>query len=284
MPRRRGRVSTTLAVVLTLASTACGSSGKTTTTAAGGPSTAAAAPTTTTAPVKRSAPRWETVTTFSGTGATRTDPFTILPDAIQWRTRWSCDSGDLKIESIPPPRRGEPVTPTSACKGKTDKATQETDAGYSIVTGKVQLSVTATGPWSITVDQQIDTPLEEPPLPAMAAAKVLGQGDFYNVEMKGSGTARVYQLADGSRALRLENFEVSSNTDLYVWVSTLATPKSSADAVGAPYVDLGRLKSTLGSENYILPAQLTPDKMKSIVIWCVPVRVAYTAATLAPPA
>lgn len=271
-----------LALSLLVAAAACGESadsggGAATTT------TAAAATTTTTAakaPVQHSAPRWETVTTFTGTGSETTAQFPILPDAIQWRARWTCQTGRLKVTTVPPPRRGTPVV-DGACQEK--PAGQDTAIGYSIVSGSVQMVVEASGPWAITVDQQIDTPLVEPPLPGMATAKVLGQGDFYDVEMKGKGTARTYQLADGSRALRLEGFEVSSNTDLFVWLSEAPSPKTSADAVAAPYVELGNLKSTIGDENYVLPADLAPEKIKSIVIWCAPVRIAYAAAVLAPP-
>lgn len=52
----------------------------------------------------------------------------------------------------------------------------------------------------------------------------------------------------------------------------------------APYVDLGNLRSTLGSENCILPADLAPERIRSVVIWCAPVRIAYIAATLTHPA
>ncbi|HET7488799.1 MAG TPA: DM13 domain-containing protein [Acidimicrobiales bacterium] len=271
-----------LAVVLAVAGACGGSSAKGT--ASPTPSTAA----TTTSSVPHSAPRWETLTRLSGTGPLTTDKLTILPGALQWRARWSCQSGHLKVSTIPPPRRGEPmidaectgVTPTTADSPGSVGA--NAPVGYSIVTGAVQLKVEATGPWAMTVDQQVDTPLDEAPLPAMAAAPVLAQGDFYNIEYKGTGHATLYKLPDGSLALRLENFQVSNNTDLFLWVSEAAEPKSSADAANTPHVEVGNLKSTFGSENYVLPPSITPEKAKSIVVWCQPVRVAYTAAALRP--
>ncbi|HEX2700977.1 MAG TPA: DM13 domain-containing protein [Acidimicrobiales bacterium] len=268
-----------LVAVLAIVGPACGDSaeksGSATTT------TAAAATTTSAVPRQTSAPRWETVSTFTGTADATTPTFAIAPDVIQWRVRWHCESGHLTIESDPKQQRHPEPTVDAPCVGP--DATPEKAVGYGIVEGQVKLVVKATSPWQITVDQQIDTPLLEPPLPGMDTAKVLGQGEFYDIEMKGKGKARMLELADGSRALRLEDFEVSSNTDLFLWLSEAPAPKTSKDAVDAPYVVLGNLKSTLGNENYVLPADLPPERIRSIVIWCAPVRIAYTAAVLAPP-
>lgn len=140
----------------------------------------------------------------------------------------------------------------------------------------------ASGPWELIIDQQIDAPLNEPPLPGMDTAKVLGQGQFYNVEMSGKGTAKLVQMPDGSRVVRFEGFEVPSNTDLFVWLSEAASPRTSAEASRAPYRSIGNLKSTLGNENYTVPADLSSDKIKSVVIWCQPVSIAYAAAALTP--
>lgn len=269
-----------LALVLVAAAAGCGDDAGTDP-AATTTTSAAGAATTSTAPVKRSAPRWETVTSFTGTSSLTTAAFPILPSAIQWRVRWACEAGHMKVTTDPVRKKTDPPTVDASCQGK--NATGDKAVGYSIVTGNVKMVVDASGPWQITVDQQIDTPLIEPPLPGMATSKVLGKGDFYDVEMKGKGTARLYQLEDGSHALRFEDFEVSSNTDLFVWLSEAPAPKSSKDAVESPYVVLGNLKSTVGAENYVLPADLTPEKVKSIVIWCAPLRIAYTAAVLAPP-
>ena len=46
----------------------------------------------------KAAARWETVTTLSGSGSTRTEAFNVLPGAIQWRARYSCETGALKVQ------------------------------------------------------------------------------------------------------------------------------------------------------------------------------------------
>lgn len=261
-----------VAVLLALVAVACGSSDGT----ASAPTTRAT--TATTVPAEPSttlvhgAPRWESLTTLKGTGKTDTAPFTILKQSIQWRARWTCEGqGPFRIDTDPPPSRPKPLA-EGTCPGKGE--------GFGIVSGEVRLKIEAPGPWTVVVDQQVDTPLKEPPFEGMGTAQVVRQGTFSNVEKMAKGTARLYQRPDGVRFLRLENFEVTTNVDLFVWLSETPAPKTSAEAVAAPHVVLGNLKSTLGDQNYTLPADVPPDKVKSIVIWCEPVRIAYGAAAL----
>jgi hypothetical protein len=231
--------------------------------ATGGPDTTVAGP--------RAAARWETVNTFTGNGRFQTPQFTIQPNAIQWRVRFTCSTGTLRITSDPPPRRPAPVV---------DAACPKEDVGYSIVTGAVRMSIEATGDWKAVVDQQVDTPLDEPLLPGMTPDRVVAQGSFYKVEVRGEGTAKLYRMPDGRRIIRFENFVTGENTDLFVWVSEHAKPTTSVQALGTPHIELGNLKSTLGTQNYELPASLPNDKIKSIVIWCQPVSIAYAAVAL----
>lgn len=217
------------------------------------------------------APRWETVADFDGEGVKTTESFTILPAAIQWRVRWSCHgAGPLTITGAPALKK--PLLVGGDCP--------KDGIAYAIQTGARRLKVEATGPWSMTVDQQVDTPIDEAALPEMATAKILGSGDFYDLEKKGNGTARLYELPGGSRAIRLENFEVTQNTDLFVWLSEATSPRTSAEVVAKPYVQIAVLRSTLGSQNYVVPEEIPTEKIRSIVIWCEPVRIAYAAAAL----
>ena len=219
----------------------------------------------------RAAARWETVVTLTGSGPTRTQAFTILAGAIQWRARFSCEGGALRVTTDPPPRRPAAVV---------DASCPTQGEGFSIVIGAVSLVVEATSAWRLIIDQQVDTPLDEPPLPAMATAPVLGQGPFYDIEKDSKGTARLFRLPDGTHALRMENFEVNQNTDLFVWLDTAVAPKTSRDAQSAEYWVLGNLKSTVGNQNYLIPADVPINRVNSIVIWCDPVAIAYAAAAL----
>jgi len=269
-----GRRAVLTLLVLTLAFGGCGDSGEE---RSGGSGTTAVTASTLATPTTqptgpRSAARWETVTTFNGNGAFQSPEFAILPGAIQWRVRFTCTTGTLRITSNPPPRRPGPVV---------DATCPKEDTGYSIVTGPVRISVEAAGQWKAVVDQQIDIPLDEPLLPGMTPDRVVASGSFYKLEVRGEGTAKLYRLADGRRILRFEGFVTGENTDLFVWLSESRRPANSAEAVNTPYVEVGNLKSTVGTQNYEIPASVPTDGIRSIVIWCQPVAIAYAAAALA---
>ena len=83
--------------------------------------------------------------------------------------------------------------------------------------------------------------------------------------------------------LRFEDFQVLNGPDLHVW---LVGDDPVADTVGvepAVYVDLGALTGNIGDQNYTIPADLDLSQYKSVVIWCVPFRVPFNAASLASP-
>lgn len=203
-----------------------------------------------------------------------TPAFTIAPGAIQWRVHWACDSGRLRIETRPaPPKPGALV----------DEACRQDGKAFSIQTGELRLAVQSPGHWSATVEQQVDTPINEPPLAGMESAPVLAQGSFYPVEKPGKGTVRLFQLPDGRRALRFsEDFEVFNNTDLVIWLSQVARPTTSAQAVENLHVELAPLKSTRGPQNYVIPPEIPTGSIRSVVLWCVPVPSVYIAAALGP--
>jgi hypothetical protein len=214
----------------------------------------------------RAAPRWEPVTEITRAGAGRHE-VTIAADAIQWRMRWTCDAGSLRLDVDADGRVVD-----GACPGDGE--------AYSIRTGRLTLTVEASAPWTVTIEQQVDTALDEAPLDGMRRSSRLASGDVVPIEKHGSGTAAVFELAAGRYALRLTDLDVSTNSDLYVWLSTARSPQTSAEIVAAPHVEIAELKSTLGSQNYVLPSDLTPDQMRSVVIWCKPLRIAYAAAEL----
>ena len=220
----------------------------------------------------RAAPRWEPIATLSGSSP-GSRSFEVSKRAIQWRARWRCTSGRLSL-SVSPRPRSEPDRSGGRCP----------DHGEStwIQSGRQRLSVKARGRWRVVVEQQVDDPLREPPLRAMRAsgARVLARGRFYKMERRGRGRAALYRLASGRLALRLEDFSTSSNTDLFVWLSEAARPRTTKQAVHSRHVELGLLKSTLGDQNYLLPRSVDADRVRSVVIWCEPVQIAYTAAAL----
>jgi Electron transfer DM13 len=217
------------------------------------------------AAAQRAAPRWEPVRTLSGSG-TSSATVEIASNSIQWRARWSCTAGDFGLD-VNGRRFGD-----TTCPGRKTKT--------AIETGAIDLDVQASGPWRILIEQQVDTPLHQPPLPGMSSATELASGPFYKMERRGNGTARLYRLSSGRLALRFEGFETAGNPQLFVWLSTAPRPRTTKQVLNAPHDQIGLLKSTLGEQNYILPADISQDSIRSVAIWCKPIQIAYTAASL----
>ena len=116
--------------------------------------------------------------------------------------------------------------------------------------------------------------------PAVVADQFLSRGSFYNLAHLSSGEAAVYQLADGARILRLQNFSVDNGPDLYVYLVPI-DPVPNASGSDIPgYYSLGRLKGNVGDQNYELPADLDLSQYKSVVIWCQAFAVPFAAAPL----
>ena len=111
-------------------------------------------------------------------------------------------------------------------------------------------------------------------------AKVLAKGEFHNAEKAGRGTATVYQLADGKRALRLSNFETDNGPDLHVRLIAAADAKDTASVAKADYVEVARLKGNKGNQNYDLPAKVDLGKYRVVSISCNRFSVNFAAAPL----
>jgi len=223
--------------------------------------------------VLRSQPWWQAVGKLEGVGSMRAPAFNIPGDAVQWRVKWTCQSGRLRVRA---PDQRNPIV-DAPCPG--------TDTGYGIQTGSVSLEVTATGPWQMQVDQQVDVPLNEAPLPSMMApgAAIVATGSLYRIDQVGTGTVNVYRLADGSHAVRLDNFFVTANSDLELQFSPLDAPRTTKQVTDNPRSpSIASLDVTTGSLNFAVPAGVDPTQYRSFVIWCEVANSAYSAATLRP--
>lgn len=232
-----------------------------------GPAAPAAPTSSAVAPVK-AAPRWVRLADLAGSGDQRTRSFEVGTDLLQWRVTVTCQSGSVAVGLA---GRPEPLV-EGPCPGPV--------FGFSIDTGTLALDVRAAGPWAAVIDRQVDHPLDEPPLAGMTVRNRRAAGAFSGVEQEGMGAAVVFELPDGRRALRLDPFFVTPDDDLFVWVTEAEAPRTSADALFAPHVQLAPLKATAGPQNYLLPPELPLERVRSIVIWCEPVRTAYAAAPL----
>ena len=79
------------------------------------------------------------------------------------------------------------------------------------------------------------------------------------------GTVRILELADGTRAVRLEGLDTDNGPDLYLYLSTIPADGEES-AFDDDHVNLGRLRGNLGDQNYDLPAGTDLSRHASVVI------------------
>jgi hypothetical protein len=119
--------------------------------------------------------------------------------------------------------------------------------------------------------------------PAGAAEPVepveVARGDFVSIDHGTTGVARVLELADGRRVVRLEGLDTSNGPDLYLYLT--ANPAGGEEAAfDDEVVNLGRLKGNQGDQNYDLPAGTDLTRFPGVVIWCDRFDSAFGAADL----
>lgn len=220
--------------------------------------------------VLRSQPWWQTVGRLQGVGAKSVPGVRVSGDAIQWRVKWSCRRGRFVLRS---PDGAKPLI-DAGCAGDTT----------TLLSGKIEkgLQIEADGPWTARIEQQVDVPLVEPPIPAMSApdTRTAASGGFYRIDQVGKGRVTIYRLAGARYALRLRDFYVSPNVDLQIRLSPLRAPHSTREYLDAPAKLVAPLDITAGSMNFVLPAGIDPSRYRSVVIWCPLITSAYAAATL----
>ncbi len=118
------------------------------------------------------------------------------------------------------------------------------------------------------------TPTPEP------GPRTLAQGAFVDAEHGTDGTARIIELADGRRFLRLEELATSDGPDLHVWLSDARAGGSWGKYDDGAYIRLGNLKATNGNQNYLIPADADLSAIRSAVIWCDRFNVAFGTAPI----
>jgi hypothetical protein len=106
---------------------------------------------------------------------------------------------------------------------------------------------------------------------SLLIGKFVGVNDgIHNAE----GLAKVITLDDDSMILRLENFKATNGPDLYVYLST--------DNTASDFVNLGRLKGSIGNQNYDIPEGTDFSRYDTVLIWCQAFSVLFGSAELEP--
>lgn len=118
-------------------------------------------------------------------------------------------------------------------------------------------------------------------LASESAPTALQSGSFHSNAHETKGTATIYRLGDGTRVLRLTNFETSNGPDLRVYLVAAPDVNENETVKQAGFVDLGAMKGNIGDQNYDVPADVDLAKYRSVSIWCRRFSVNFGAAPLA---
>ncbi|GAA3000790.1 DM13 domain-containing protein [Streptosporangium longisporum] len=121
------------------------------------------------------------------------------------------------------------------------------------------------------------------PAETSSAPKSLATGTFVSHEHDTAGTAKVLELPDGRRILRIEDLNTSDGPDLRVWLSDQPVKQGRAgwfNLDDGKHLELGELKGNRGNANYAIPAGADLDDLKSVTVWCKRFSVSFGAAAL----
>lgn len=199
-------------------------------------------------------------------------------------------------EDFPAAQAALPATtrnslPANAMQMQTPEPIKESANAMQMAQTPEPMAEQPTGTMAQTPEAMVEQPaeimVEQPtnagaaqPTEAASEPQLLRSGEFHSVTHEGSGTASIFELPDGKRVLRLENFEVLNGPDLYVWLSAAPDADNARTILDNQYVELGRLKGNQGNQNYELPADLDVSAFNSVTIWCRRFSVNFATAPL----
>ena len=119
----------------------------------------------------------------------------------------------------------------------------------------------------------------QPTTTAPASPRAVLTGSFISLDHGTSGNVQVLDTGGGTLVVRLEDLETDNGPDLFVYLST--NPADGAEgSFDDDYLNLGRLKGNIGSQNYDLPGGTDLERFRSVVIWCDRFNSAFGAADL----
>jgi hypothetical protein len=143
-------------------------------------------------------------------------------------------------------------------------------------------------PERLWVNQKVNETLPATTQTSMAAQApsaepvALTSGTFHTVGHTTTGTASIYQLADGKKVLRFSNFETSNGPDVQVYLVAADDAKDSETVKKAGFIHVGALKGNVGDQNYDLPEGVDLAKYRAVTVWCRRFGVNFGTAPLAP--
>jgi hypothetical protein len=119
--------------------------------------------------------------------------------------------------------------------------------------------------------------------PDMQSTIIVADGTFGRIDVIhwAEGTATIYQLPDNRKVLRFESFRSANGPDLRVILSAGEEPRTREEVErGNLNIELGRLKGSIGDQNYEIPAEIDLSLYNSVVIYCQAFHVVFSTAAI----
>ncbi|MCU4759823.1 MULTISPECIES: DM13 domain-containing protein [unclassified Bacillus (in: firmicutes)] len=127
-------------------------------------------------------------------------------------------------------------------------------------------------PEKLFIDKQVNETLPQTEVQSsetkQQSERVISEGQFQNGVHETTGTAKIHQLADGKRVLRLSNFSTSNGPDVRVVLVPTNRLENNEDVKNHQYIELGKLKGNKGDQNYEIPEGIDISTYGSVSIWC----------------
>ena len=181
------------------------------------------------------------------------------------------------------PLAGIPTATTATPSGSQTTTTAPPPTSSVAAIGE-PAAAPATGPAPTTAAVATTTEAPEPEVTTTAApeATLLFSGMFKDADARhqGSGDAAIYELADGTVVLRVENLDVTNGPDLHVFLAPVAEVTEQEQVMAEGYLDLGELKGNKGNQNYVILGNFDRERDWTVVIYCVPFHVVFSTAPL----
>lgn len=125
-------------------------------------------------------------------------------------------------------------------------------------------------PEKLFIDKKVNETLPQTEMKSKETKQqqVISEGQFQSGVHETTGTATIYQLADGKRILRLTNFSTSNGPDVRVVLVPTNQLKNNEDVKNYQYVELGKLKGNKGDQNYEIPNEIDVSAYSAVSVWC----------------
>ncbi len=151
------------------------------------------------------------------------------------------------------------------------------DLGFFVLVGFIRTEANDTAPAFITRVPTTTTETTATPQPT-EPPQFTGVFDSRQGLDTASGNVILGTTAGGLYVLRLQHFATSHGPDLYLYLSKVAVPTTSAQVMDG--LEVSALKATSGNQNYTLPAGIDVTVYKSVVVYCKSFSAIFGYATL----